>query len=179
MSCPNLSAALWCIYSHRKRLVNNNMDARSKPLFFQCYLRASILIVALCLFGCASTPIEKTRLANANYGPPPPADHQQIIKDKINGHLFDPTSPIYEFETPIKGYTQKSSYFETGESFGWVVCGNVNAKNRYGGYVGRTPFFVLFQTNRIVEFIYGEPPNDGLNVKNKAIFGACNRKVPQ
>jgi hypothetical protein len=28
--------------------------------------------------------------------------------------------------------------------FGWFMCGEVNGKNRMGGYVGFRPFFVYF-----------------------------------
>lgn len=35
-------------------------------------------------------------------------------------------------------------------SFGWVACGNINAKNRMGGYVGVRGFHLLVDTGSFV-----------------------------
>jgi hypothetical protein len=41
-------------------------------------------------------------------------------------------------------------------TYGWAVCGTVNAKNRYGGYVGAQPFFVLIRDNQVVRREMGQ-----------------------
>jgi hypothetical protein len=41
----------------------------------------------------------------------------------------------------------------------WAVCGTVNAKNRFGGYVGQRPFMSMFDRGRIIGgLIDHEPP---------------------
>ena len=32
----------------------------------------------------------------------------------------------------------------------WVVCGTVNAKNRFGGYVGARPFYAAFRDGQLL-----------------------------
>jgi len=141
-------------------------------------LAFALLGTALLLGGCANS-ISKERLATADYGPPPPAGYQEMIKARFAGILIDPTSPLYEFEQPAKGYTKKSSMFNTSENFGWRVCGTVNSKNRFGGYAGRVPFFVLFRHGQIVATLVGNSSAGGntLDLQNAAIIGACRRTV--
>lgn len=133
---------------------------------------------ALLLSACA-TPIPPEVIANADYGPPPPKNYQQIIEAAFAPTLIDPTSPIYQFATPERGYTRASSLWNTEQSFGWRVCGTVNSKNRFGGYVGNVPFFVLFRDGQITEMLVGEITDNeyGINLANSAITGACTRTV--
>lgn len=112
--------------------------------------RQSLLIgLMFCLAACATAPTA-AQLANADYGPPPPENHQQLIKDWFAERLIDPTSPLYTFRNPTQGYTQENAFYGTQLQFGWIVCGAVNAKNRLGGYVGREPFFTLFKDGSMV-----------------------------
>lgn len=140
-------------------------------------LKLVILVAALPLLQSCATQISPERIASADYGSPPPENYEQLIKDHFNKILIDPTSPIYEFDKPRKGYTKQSSMFNTQENFGWRVCGTVNSKNRFGGYVGRVPFFALFRGERVVELISGEITDNkyGINIKNSAIEEACRR----
>lgn len=132
---------------------------------------ASILLVSAC-----ATPVSPEKLASADYGPPPPAGYEEVIKARFHPMLIDPTSPLYEFQAPRKGYTMPSSLHRTGESYGWVVCGTVNSKNRMGGYSGKLPFFALFSGGQLVEFVPGEPHSRSFI--NDNIGHACNRSVP-
>jgi hypothetical protein len=102
-----------------------------------------------------------------------------MIRAEFDRELIDPSSPLYEFGEPIKGYTMASPIFGTEQTFGWQVCGTVNGKNRFGGYVGRVPFFVLFRDGAIVTRIVGEIPDNeyGISVKNTGISQACARVV--
>ena len=67
--------------------------------------------------------------------------------------------------------------FATQQRFGWRVCGTVNSKKRFGGYVGRVPFFVLFRDGRIVESLVGKITDNrySINLINSAIDEACQR----
>ena len=104
----------------------------------------AIFVIPILLSSCAQN-IPPEVVTNANYGSPPPVNYQEIIKQSIGQQLIDPTAPLYEFSTPTKGYTRNAPMFGTQQAFGWRVCGTVNSKNRFGGYVGRVPFFVLFR----------------------------------
>lgn len=132
---------------------------------------ASLTFITAC-----ATPVSPERVASADYGPPPPANYEEIIKERFSRILIDPTSPLYEIEKPHRGYTLKSPSYGTSERFGWVVCGTVNSKNRMGGYSGRLPFFTLFQGGQLVTFIPGE--SDSRSVINSDIERSCSRRVP-
>lgn len=107
------------------------------------------------LAACATGPTSE-QLAQADYGPPPPENHQEIIKEWFEERLIDPTSPLYSFRNPTQGHTNDSPLYGTQLQFGWIVCGTVNGKNRMGAYVGREPFFTLFKEGRMV-FIHDGP----------------------
>lgn len=137
----------------------------------------STVVLSACVLllqGCA-TQISPERISSSDYGNPPSESYEQIIRDRFSKVLIDPTSPIYEIDKPRKGYTKRSPMFNTQEQFGWMVCGTINSKNRYGGYTGRSPFFVLFRGDTIVEFMSGEATNEPYALKNKNIELACNR----
>lgn len=53
-------------------------------------------------------------------------------KSKIGKVLFDPTSAQYEYIYAV-GLLEKQ----------YAVCGALNAKNRFGGYIGVKRFFLL------------------------------------
>lgn len=135
-----------------------------------------LLGIGLLIQSCA-TQMSQERIMSADYGPPPPDNYETLIKERFSKILIDPTSPIYEFDKPRKGYTKQSPMFHTQESFGWRVCGTVNSKNRFGGYVGSVPFFVLFRGDTIVEFMSGEITNGIYDVSfmNSNIKNVCNR----
>lgn len=134
---------------------------------------ASLLTSLLLIAGCATAPMAPEKLAAADYGPPPPSNYEEIIKARFSSTLIDPTSPLYEIGQPRKGYTQRDSAFGTGESFGWVVCGTVNSKNRMGGYTGWAPFFTLFRGDHLAEFVTGEASRN--SVVNDIISRSCAR----
>jgi hypothetical protein len=121
-------------------------------------MKAIILTLLLCvvsfLGGCGSTPTQQ-QIQNAYYGPYP-ANYEANIKDYMNHVLYDSQSAIYEFSSPYQGYgyrwTDKNGNatpFATLE-FGWIVNFNINAKNRFGGYVGFTPYRVVIRDDKVV-----------------------------
>jgi hypothetical protein len=140
--------------------------------------RSVAAIAALIITACA-TPIPPAVIASADYGPPPPLNYEELIKARFARVLIDPTSPIYEFGTPSRGYTKASPLFNTQQTFGWRVCGSVNSKNRFGGYVGSVPYFVLFRDGQVAEMLIGEITDNeyGINLRNSAIVEACQRTV--
>lgn len=128
------------------------------------------------LQGCA-TPISEEKLRTADYGAQPSANYKELVAARVSPLLIDPMSAVFHLSNPRKGYTKRSPMVGTEENFGWQVCGTVNGKNRFGGYAGAVPLFVLFHNDKIVEVILGEPEPKAphVSITNIAIEDACNR----
>ena len=83
--------------------------------------------------GCAgSRNLTQGEIDSLDAGPYPD-NYQSIIKAVFNDILFDPYSAQYEFYEPVK-FGVKIGGHPIG---GWLVQLTVNAKNRFGGYVGK------------------------------------------
>jgi hypothetical protein len=67
-----------------------------------------------------------------------PENLQQIAQDYVGGMLKDPQSAQYRFD------------FMTTDGNSNAVCGAVNGKNAYGGYVGYKRFYVEIVNDRAV-----------------------------
>lgn len=131
------------------------------------------LLAATLLAGCATGPSPEA-IASADYGTQPGADYKQQIKDYFEPKLIDPTSPLYTFPAPNKGYLRNT---RTDATFGWQVCGTINSKNRMGGYAGSVPYWAFFHEGRILRAEMGEHPTNQYNfsVMNAAVQNACTR----
>ena len=167
---------------------------RNQTLFFKAL---AVCFVSLLFGGCApmvapvvapvvapkaapratAPSVTPQMIATADYGAPPPADYQALTMTHIGAKLIDPLSALYEFQPPKKEYVFKARQGETQPSpvFGWLVCGNVNAKNRMGGYVGRVPFYAMFKNGQIVASLMGKPSTNAfqLNIFSEAIIKTC------
>ncbi len=144
-------------------------------------LMVSILSACAPMTVAGPPPLTAVEIASADYGPPPPENYEELIKENIRGQLIDPTSPLFEIGSPVKGYTNRSNAFNTQDMFGWQVCGTVNSKNRMGGYTGKVPFFALFQGDQLTKMIIGEV-SMSTNIYdrsyiNMSIETSCNRRV--
>jgi len=114
-----------------------------------------------CVAGCSPGPeINAVREADiGNY----PNDYEAILTKTIGSTLKDPYSAIFTFSRgPSKGgvrdmHGRVSDY----DFFGWVVCGTVNAKNSYGGYVGAVPFVAVIRYGKVT---YRDMGSAGRNV---------------
>lgn len=101
--------------------------------------------------GCASfTPEE---LASLDYGPYPD-NYKDIVQRYIDAKLKDPASAVVEYRADPGKIWQKGSIISSKE-YGWGVCLWINAKNSYGGYVGRRPYAFLIRNGTIVH-VHGE-----------------------
>lgn len=113
-----------------------------KKLFFS-------MALASLLGGCVSTIVEQkpVQLTSAQVA---------SIKEAATYNLIDPTSPLYR---NIRGKYAKRE--DGTESI--IFCGEVNAKNRMGGYTGYSPFYGHIpkgQTTPKVEFM--DRGNEGM-----------------
>ncbi len=74
--------------------------------------------------------------------PPEPANKPdwKAVREKseamLKEDLFDPQSAIIHWTKGFSWYSVKPIQFFAKKKWGWVGCVAVNAKNRYGGYVG-------------------------------------------
>lgn len=58
-----------------------------------------------------------------------PDDYKEKIDAFLDNYLKDPQSKLVEYVIQPKGS---------------LVCGSINAKNSYGGYTGKEPFYAYF-----------------------------------
>ena len=97
-----------------------------------------VTVACLGLTGCARhhqpTPEERSMAMQKNWVYP--TEYQTTIKNYWHGRLIDPTSPLFEFSTPRKGYFASGALREKSITWGWIVDYTINAKNRMGGYTG-------------------------------------------
>lgn len=116
-------------------------------------MKKIFIVFTLILFlGCAAAPRPTaSQLANADYGPYP-SNYEQIIKDIISPILIDPYSAVLNLNAPKQGYNNMVD----GIIYGWNVCGTVNAKNRFGGYVGPKPIYAMIKNGAVVRLIFGK-----------------------
>ena len=109
-------------------------------------MRSSVIAVALVgvalLSSCSSLTIEEL---DARLGPAPTGkEMQEGARGSISGHLYDPVSALYYFEDPFRVYKgHVPANLAEGSKVGWTIPFWVNAKNRFGGYVGRKKYFYM------------------------------------
>lgn len=102
-----------------------------------------MIFAALSIVACATAPTTQ-ELTAADIGGRP-ENAQQLVKEHFAKTLYDPYSAVYTFDYgPERGYWRGLT-----TTVGWVVCGSVNAKNRFGGYVGAKRFRVIIVKGRI------------------------------
>jgi hypothetical protein len=66
---------------------------------------------------------------------------------------------VYELKDPDSAQFRNMDVRDTGKDF--AVCGEINAKNSYGGYVGYRQFYVLLGAKSVV-IKRGDPIMDRL-----------------
>lgn len=76
-------------------------------------------------------------------------DWREVSTAAVKARLLDPESARFKFGQP---FSKKK-----GET---VVCGQVNAKNRLGGYTGFFRFAVRVQDGKVQAFLDGEDSLD-------------------
>jgi hypothetical protein len=132
-------------------------------LFCLLFMTSSIAIL---LSGCASAP-DPRQIQDADYGPYP-SNYEEIIKSHIGKQLYDPYSAVWTFNAPVKGWNRLGEL-----KFGWALCGTVNAKNRFGGYVGAKPFYVMLHYGKVVQETMGDD-----EFSRAMVDGLCEKLYP-
>ncbi|MBN3071168.1 hypothetical protein H4F33_03345 [Pectobacterium brasiliense] len=76
-----------------------------------------------------------------------PSNYKKIIEDAIRDQLKDPESAKFsDMTTPRKEVMVEQSNFV----YGYSLCVYVNAKNSYGGYVGKQLYWVFMRNNQVL-----------------------------
>jgi hypothetical protein len=91
---------------------------------------------------------------------------QAAVKAYFAESLFDADAARYRFPLPP---VQGSWIISNGRHFGWFLCGEINGKNRMGGYTGFQTFFAYFSP-RI--------PRSAHGVAARAAGGGAARNAP-
>jgi len=108
--------------------------------------RLSMLaLLTITVAACLPRPTPD-QLARADYGPYPD-QFEEIVKRHFSRALYDPYSAVYEFP---RAATTEWTLMRGKIVYGWGVKGFVNARNRFGGYVGARPFAVLIRNGQVL-----------------------------
>ena len=103
----------------------------------------TILPLLLICAGCVSFP---QRSPTPEELGPRPADYEAKIKALVLGSLRDPESARFQFEELHPGWTTTKS----GPTGCWMIKVWVNAKNGFGGYAGKQPYWFVLKSDKII-----------------------------
>jgi hypothetical protein len=128
-------------------MANNLLSktAMKKKVFIAAF--AGLVLLA----GCVTPPTAEER-ASFDYGPPP-KNHEATIKKYFSDLLFDPYSAQYEFEPPKQQWIKEAPLAGGRTYVGHLVRCSVNAKNRFGAYVGKKQYGFIIKDERIIKVI--------------------------
>lgn len=103
------------------------------------FLPSLLLLPALCACAVHTPPITNADLKAAREAIPPVSESaaDDAAAEAVKGILKDPDSAKLSY------FPMQRGAFRFGDTLmtGFFVCGTVNAKNSYGGYVGQRVFF--------------------------------------
>lgn len=113
------------------------------------YRNILTVILLIGFAGCYGRPTPEA-ISSAYYGPEP-----TNIEEKVRSYwaleLFDPYSAVIKCNPPCKAATSTPLWLGK-HKFGWAVNCTINAKNRYGGYVGAKVYqFFIADTGYIIK----------------------------
>jgi len=85
----------------------------------------------------------------ADYGPKPPANHNELEKQEILKILKDAESARFKFSEQIKKDAIQPSFASPSAVPVWLTIIKVNAKNSYGGYTGFKYYICAWRDGQI------------------------------
>lgn len=110
-----------------------------------------LILTLLLLSACASGPPTREELSSADYGSPiSQQDAEAQAEQFLRGYLKDPDSAIYEWNPVGRGWVREAPIYGGGLKFGYILRGNVNARNSFGGYTGFKPYEFAFYNGNII-----------------------------
>ncbi|MBP7508267.1 MAG: hypothetical protein KA807_10620 [Prolixibacteraceae bacterium] len=109
----------------------------------------TIFSVLCVLVGCATGSLPTTEQLEKEHFTECSPDYQLQIQNILGKGLFDPYSAVYAYSKPEK--------FVYQGIFGYRVFASINAKNRFGGYVGEEMHMFFCFPDKVVREINEGP----------------------
>lgn len=106
-----------------------------------------VVILTSTFLGCYRAP-DPDDISDLDFGSQP-SDPLSAIRSYMKFRLFDEDSAKYECD-PVKPVVKKR-LFASDRPF-WSVTCLINAKNRFGGYVGFQRYRFLFKENGLLRW---------------------------
>ncbi|MGM1347646.1 hypothetical protein [Serratia liquefaciens] len=118
------------------------------------------VLVSLILSGCESPQMAEAKRKDAEFANSvkninletadvgaAPKNYKEAVEEAIRGQLKDPDSAKFSgMTTPRKEVMVENRDFV----YGYSTCVFVNAKNSYGGYVGKQLYWVFLRDNQVL-----------------------------
>lgn len=101
-----------------------------------------------------SKPEKPQQLRKKTYSAATAAEAARV-KRVMADHLFDPYSAVLADLYAVRYQGVKDV----------TICGTVNAKNRYGGYVGKTPFALMQVGSDISFYLHGKDDFESMMIE--------------
>lgn len=122
-------------------------------------MRRLILTLTLLLIGCSASTKE---IATADFGPTlTPSMAEAVIRPRLLNALRDPSS-LQDFKiVSVDRATWLRTVIVPERQFGYRVVFSYNAKNAFGGYVGRQVRFAYFIDGELAHSTRSEPGHAG------------------
>ena len=97
------------------------------------------------LSGCTSAPTS-VELNNPDYGIAPPTSQvEEVFINSFKPTLLDPSSiQTRNIQQPKQFWIKTRNGFDAF----WVICGELNGKNKFGGYVGFKPKIAWYKNGK-------------------------------
>ena len=110
-----------------------------------------LIFTMLLLSSCSFGPPTLENLSSADYGSPiSQQDAEAQAQQFLRRYLKDPDSASYEWNPVYRGWMREAPIHGGGLKFGYILDGNINAKNSFGGYTGLKPYKFVFYNGNIV-----------------------------
>jgi hypothetical protein len=109
----------------------------------------SLIAIIAFLTGCVQRGVTKEQWQNANFGEKlNDSVYIAYIRQDVTKALIDPDSLKMSCADSRKGWAKKAGF--EPKQFGWLVYCEINAKNRFGGYVGAKSYVYLFNGEKVL-----------------------------
>ena len=106
-----------------------------------------MLLLTIFLVGCQVAPTRE-ELMRADYGDRVLyTECEEFVNKYISSTLFDPYSAKFDSFKCRSGWARSGLLAGNKIMYGYVYSGNVNAKNKFGGYVGAQKFCGILRRN--------------------------------
>lgn len=114
-----------------------------------------IVLSAVMLSGCGiAYGIKRDNMlknaTEADFGPKPPANHEEIEKQLLLDRLKDPESARFKSVDKMKNTAIQAGFASPTPVLVWITALSVNAKNSYGGYAGFQYYGFAWRDGRVI-----------------------------